>query len=98
VPGVLNVHEPTQPGGLGSNGSGGTGPLLSPAVCTHDDGCDALKSTLWKLPPAGYENVTFPPAVIVTVEPPPAGLLYPRSNASIAPSTSGALEGAEASP
>jgi hypothetical protein len=44
--------------------------------------------------------VTRLPAVIVTDDPPVAGLLNPKSNALIAPSASGALalEGTDASP
>jgi hypothetical protein len=77
----LNVHEPTQPGGCGSAGSGGTGPLLSPPVCTHDvgRGPSVPKSMLWKLLPVGYENVTLAPAVMVTDGSPVVGFAYPMS-------------------
>jgi hypothetical protein len=50
--------------------------------------------------PDGYENVTFPPAVIVTDGSPVVGFSNPKSKARIEPSTSGALalDGTEASP
>jgi hypothetical protein len=96
----VNVQKPDQPGPCGSEGSGGTSPVLSPAVCVHDAGCRSLpvKSTLWKLLPSGYENVTLLPAVIVTAAPPPAGFWNALSTTVIAPSASGALEGAEPCP
>jgi hypothetical protein len=54
VPGVLNVHEPLQPGGVGECGTGGTGPLPAPAVCVQPLGGSPLpKSALWLLLPLG---------------------------------------------
>jgi hypothetical protein len=71
VPGVLNVQLPVQPGPVALCGSGGTAPELAPAVWVHELGAAESKSALWKLPPAGYENVTVPPGAILTVLPPP---------------------------
>lgn len=66
VPGVLNVHVPLHPAAVGPCGSGGTAPLLAPAVCVHELGCGPLpKSALCSLEPLGYENVTVPPCAIV---------------------------------
>ena len=52
VPGAIKRHVPAQPGGDGSAGSGGTGPMSSPTVCVHS-GCSPPKSTLWLLLPSG---------------------------------------------
>ena len=99
---MLNVQKPDHGAPVGSNGSGGTAPLFSPLVWVHDVGLRSLseKSTLWALkPPAGYRNVTRPPGVIVTVDESSAGLENERlSSAIIVPSTSAALDGADASP
>jgi hypothetical protein len=101
---VLNVQKPDQGAPVGSVGSGGTEPLLgSPLVCVHDVGLTPpiAKSALWKLPPTGYENVTRPPAVIVTSFEPSCGFVHvSESAATMLPSTNGALalEGDEASP
>jgi hypothetical protein len=76
VPGVLNVQNPDQPGPWGPPGSGGFGPSGSPAVWVQEVGFGVVvspKSMLWKLLPLGYENVTRPPAVIVTDASPVAG-------------------------
>ena len=45
---MLNRQTPAQPGPAGSSGSGGTGPVLGPAVCVHDVGWLAANATLWK--------------------------------------------------
>jgi hypothetical protein len=84
VPGVLNRQLPAQPCGDGNEGNGGTGPTFAPAVCVHEVG-SMSKSTLWKLPPSGYEKVTVSPALIVTVLSPVAGFSNPKSNAWIEP-------------
>jgi hypothetical protein len=84
VPGVLKRHVPAQPAFCGAAGNGGTGPTTWPAVWVHEVGATS-KSTLWKLPPFGYENVTVSPAVTVTVSSSVAGLRNPKSNASIDP-------------
>lgn len=53
VPGWLNVHDPLHPGPVAACGSGGTDPLLEPAVCVHELGSLAPKSALWTLAPVG---------------------------------------------
>jgi hypothetical protein len=58
---------PAHPAGAPNLGSGGTAPKLMPAVCTHEVGCAASNTTLCALPPVGYENVTVPPAAMLTV-------------------------------
>src|SRR5437764_1025159 len=51
VPGVLNRHVPAHPCGSGNSGSGGTPGTTVPAVCVHDVGAAASKSTLcWLVP------------------------------------------------
>jgi hypothetical protein len=73
VPGVLNVQLPLQPGLSGLWGSGGTAPVLCPAVCVHELGAGPVpKSALCMVEPDGYENVTVPPVAMFTVLPPPA--------------------------
>jgi hypothetical protein len=58
-------------------GSGNTGSVASPAVWVHVAGWSPVKSTSWALMPDGYENVTVPPAAIVTVLSFVAGFLNP---------------------
>jgi hypothetical protein len=53
VPGWLNVHVPVQPAPVGTRGSGGTAPDLSPAVCAHELGCPVVKWALCSLWPLG---------------------------------------------
>jgi hypothetical protein len=54
VPAALKVHVPLQPGELGVCGSGGTAPLLGPAVCVQLLGYGPVpKSALCALNPWG---------------------------------------------
>ena len=63
----MNVQLPDHAGGPGNVGSGGTVPGNTiPEVCTHEVGAAPSKTTLWTLPPLGYENVTTPPAAMFT--------------------------------
>jgi hypothetical protein len=53
---------------IGSGGAGKSGMPVGAAVCTHDVGnAVSSKTTLWTLAPDGYENVTTPPAAMLTV-------------------------------
>jgi hypothetical protein len=69
----LNVQLPLHPGPVNVGGSGGTAPLLVPAVWVHELGCGPEpKSALCALLPLGYEKLTVPPwAIVACVAVPP---------------------------
>ena len=53
TPGFVNVHVPDQAGGVGSFGSGGTGPDDGPSVCWQPAGCIPVNATLCTDMPPG---------------------------------------------
>ena len=66
---MLKVQFPAHPAGSAKAGSGGGGAITSPAVCTHEAGLAALKSTLWDEVPAptGKLKSTVAPTGTVTL-------------------------------